>query len=199
MLTKDPNFIVFSDTSGWVNETYQLDWSRVYSIFDNNDLSDFQDDQLIYERIRDSSIHMIATRQVILPYNDTVRWIIDHANPKDHSFNTSTGLLLANFRFETFVKIYALKPFMQLLNADFVKAAKSMYNFDQMLKSWMAEPRKFSQRKDELYPIEWFKEPYFLLVTMLCKIYGLSNCSDFPSCHNYKWIPPLGFNPIFRT
>ena len=29
-----------SDTSGQVSETYQLDWSRVYSIFDNNDLSD---------------------------------------------------------------------------------------------------------------------------------------------------------------
>ena len=67
---------------------------------------------------------MIVARPVVLPYNDVVRWIIDHANSKDHSFNTSTGLQLANFRSETFVKIYALKPFRQLLNADFVKATK---------------------------------------------------------------------------
>ena len=90
MLTKDPNFSVFSDTSGQVIETYQLDWSQVYSIFYNNDVSDFQGDQLIYERIRDSGIHMIATRPVVLPYNDTVRWIIDHANLKDRSFNINT-------------------------------------------------------------------------------------------------------------
>ena len=122
---------------------------------------------------------MIAARSIVLPYNDTVRWIIDHANPKDHSFNTSTALLLANFCSNTFVNIYALKPFRQLLNVDFVKATKSIYNFDQMLKSWMVELHKFSQRKDELYPIEWFKEPYSLLASMLCRIYGLPNCSYF--------------------
>ena len=104
MLTKDLNFSVFFDTSGRVSETYQLDWSRVYSIFDNNDLLDFQDDQLIYEKIRDFGIHMIAARPVVLPYNDAVRWIIDHANPKGRSFNNSTGFLLANFCSETFVK-----------------------------------------------------------------------------------------------
>ena len=82
MLTKDPNFGVFSDTSGRVSETYQLDWSRIYSIFDNNDLSDFQYDQHIYERIRDSDIHMIAARLVILHYNDVFRWIIDPSQSK---------------------------------------------------------------------------------------------------------------------
>ena len=91
MFTKDPNFGVFSDTSSRVTETYHLDWSRVYSIFDNNDLSDFQSDQIVYERIRDSVLHMIAARSTILPYNDVVRWIIDHANVKDHSFNPVPG------------------------------------------------------------------------------------------------------------
>ena len=112
MFTKDPNFGVFSDTSGRVSETYQLDWSRVYSIFDNNDLLDFQGNQLVYERIRDSSLHMIAARPAILPYNDTVRWIVYHANVKDRSFNTITGSQLANFRLKTFARIYALKPFV---------------------------------------------------------------------------------------
>ena len=73
MLTKDPNFSVFSDTSGRVSETYQLDWSQIYSIFENNYLSDFQGDQLIYERITDSRIHMITARPTVLPYNDAVR------------------------------------------------------------------------------------------------------------------------------
>ena len=135
MFTKDPNFGVFSDTSGRVTETYHSDRSRVYSIFDNNDLSDFQSDQTVYERIRDSGLHMITTRPPILPYNDVVRWIIDHANVKYHSFNTSTGSQLANFRSENFVRIYAFKPYTQLLDADFVNTAKSTFNFDQMLKS----------------------------------------------------------------
>ena len=104
-------------------------------IFDNNDLSNFQGDQVVYERIRDSSLHMIAARPAILPYNDAIRWIIDYANLKDRSFNTNIGMQLSNFHFETFVRIYALKPFKWLLDADFIKAAKSRFNFDQMLKS----------------------------------------------------------------
>ena len=111
MFTRDSKFKVFSDTSSRVTETYHLDRSQVYSIFNNNDLSDFQSDQLVYERIRDSGLHMISARPTILPYNDVVRWIIDHPNVKDCSFNTTTGSRLANFHSETFVRIYALKPF----------------------------------------------------------------------------------------
>ena len=187
-----------------MSETYQLDWSRVYAIFDNNELLEFQGNQLIYERIRDSGLHMIAARPIFLPYNDIIRWIINHANLKDCSFNTSIGMQLANFHSKTFVRIYALKPLMQLLDADFIKVAKSRFNFDQMLKSWMAKPRKFSQRKDKLYPIEWFKELYSLLATMLCRIYGLPNYSYFkeewaPISHHVITIgesPPLGCNPV---
>ena len=40
MLTKDPNFGIFSDTSGRITKTYQIEWPRVYSIFDNDDLPD---------------------------------------------------------------------------------------------------------------------------------------------------------------
>ena len=54
MLTKDPNFNVFSDTSGRIAEIYQIEWPKVYSIFDNDDLSDIQNDQLAYQKIRDS-------------------------------------------------------------------------------------------------------------------------------------------------
>ena len=135
MLTKDPNFGIFFDTSGRVSETYQVDWSRIYSIFNNNDLSDIQNDQSTYQRIRDPGIHSIVARPAILPYNDAVKWIIEKANPKDHSFKCSTGLQLANFYLEVFIKYYALKLVRQLLNANFVKASKSRYNFDEMLKS----------------------------------------------------------------
>ena len=49
----------------------------------------------------------------------------------------------------------------------------------------MTEPRKFSKRKDQLYPVEWFKEPYSLLAAMLCRLYGLPNCSLFKE----EWAP----------
>ena len=91
MLTKDPNFGIFSDTSGRITDTYQIEWPRVYAIFDNDDFSDIQDNQLAYQTIRDFGLHSIAARTATLPYNDAVKWIFNHVNPKYHSFNDSVG------------------------------------------------------------------------------------------------------------
>ena len=44
MLTKDPKFGILSDTSGRIYETYQIEWSWVYSIFYNDDLSNILND-----------------------------------------------------------------------------------------------------------------------------------------------------------
>ena len=73
---------------------------------------------------------MIVAIPAIIPYNDAVRWIANHANVKDHSFNTSTRSQLANFLSKNFVRIYALKPFRHLLDAEFVKDSISRFNFD---------------------------------------------------------------------
>ena len=135
MLTKDPNFGIFSDTSGRVTKTYQIDWSRIYSIFDNENLSDIQNDQLAYQKIRDSGLHAIATRPSILPYTDPIKWIMDNENPKDRCFNGNSWSQLATFRPEVFIKAYGLKPAIQPLNAEFAQSSKNRYNFNEMLKS----------------------------------------------------------------
>ena len=119
MLTKDPNFGIFSDTSGRISETYQIDWSWVYSFFDNDDLSDIPNDQLAYQRIRDSRLHAIATRPAILPYNDVVKWIVEHANATNGSFNDISGSQLSTFHPDAFIRNMVLNqlgsPLMQTL------------------------------------------------------------------------------------
>ena len=134
MLTKDSNIDIFSNTSGRITETYQIDWLRVYSIFDSDDLSDIQNDQLAYWKIRDYGLHPIASRPSILPYTDAVKWIIYHANPKDRSFNDSAGSQIATLCPDLFTRSYALKLAMQPLNTVFSQYSKTRYNFNEMMK-----------------------------------------------------------------
>ena len=82
MFAKDTNFGIFSNTSGKITETDQIEWSRVYEIFDNDKFFDIEDNQLAYKRIRDSGLHSLAARPAILPYNEAVKWIVEHADPK---------------------------------------------------------------------------------------------------------------------
>ena len=110
MFTKDAKFSIFSDTSGRIYETYQVGWSRVYSILYNDELSDIPNDQLDYQRIRDSRLHAIAARPAILPYNDAIKWIVEHENPTDCSFNDIARSQLATFLPDVFIRAYGLKP-----------------------------------------------------------------------------------------
>ena len=137
MLTKDSNFDILSNTSGRITETYQIDKPMVYLIFDNDDLSDIQNYQLAYQKIRDAGLHAIASRPTILPYTDTVKWIVDHVNRKYWSFNDSTGSQLATFRPKVLTRAYALKPTVQPLNAEITQYSKTRYNLSEILKSWM--------------------------------------------------------------
>ena len=120
ILTKDPNFGIFSDTNGKIYETCQIDWSRVYSIFYKNDLFDISNDQLAYQRIRDSGLHNIAAIPTILPYNDAVKWIVEYANPTDRSFNDIVGSQFATFHPDVFIRAYGLKLVRKPLDTEFV-------------------------------------------------------------------------------
>ena len=122
---------------------------------------------MAYQRIRDFGLHAIAARPSILLYNEAVKWIVEHVNPKDRFFNDSAGWQLATFCPEVFTRAYGIKLARQPFNTEFAQASKTRFNFDEMLKSWMNEPSKFSQRKDDLYPVTWFREPYSLLAAML--------------------------------
>ena len=48
---KDPNASVFTDTNGYMSESLIIEWSRIYTIFNNDDLSSVDHDQLAYLRI----------------------------------------------------------------------------------------------------------------------------------------------------
>ena len=110
---------------------------------------------------------------------------MEHQNPTDYSFNDITGSQLAIFFLDVFIRAYGLKPIRQPLDADFILASKTRFNLTEMLKSWTSERSKFLQRKDDLDPITWFREPYSLITSMLCKLYGLPNCSIFKD----EWAP----------
>ena len=49
----------------------------------------------------------------------------------------------------------------------------------------MNEPSKFSQRAANLYPVTQFREAYYLLAAMLCRLYGLPNYYVFKN----EWAP----------
>ena len=54
---KDPNASVFTDTGVRVSNNWYLDWSRIYSIFDNDEFSSVSHEQPTYLYIHNSQLH----------------------------------------------------------------------------------------------------------------------------------------------
>ena len=84
---KTQNIGIFSDTSGRVYESYHLDWSTIYSIFDNDDFSRIRHDQRTFVNIRESKLHSIAAIPALMPYTNSLKWIIHHAKPQENTYN----------------------------------------------------------------------------------------------------------------
>ena len=88
-----------------------------------------------------------------MSYTDPMKWMVDHANRQDHSFDDQAQTHLASFHPEVFSKAYALNPPQQFLNKKFLKASVTQYNFEEMIKSWMDKLAQFLPKPDKLYPI----------------------------------------------
>ena len=93
--SKDINSGIFTNTSGCISENLHLEWSRIYSIFDNDHFSTIAHDHVTYIRIRSSQLYIISTRPPFMPYTNLMKWELNHANPKDHVFKEHIGTFLA--------------------------------------------------------------------------------------------------------
>ena len=70
---KDPNNGIFSYSNGRVSKTYHLDWSRIYSIFDNDDFSEIQHEQEAFVNISKSQLHVVVARPSLVPYTNAIK------------------------------------------------------------------------------------------------------------------------------
>ena len=95
MKNKDPNVDVFTDTSGYVSERLIIDWSRIYTFFENDDSYSIDHDQLAYLQIHNSQLHRVGARTPFMPYTDPVMWELDHVDPKERIFHDIHNVVIA--------------------------------------------------------------------------------------------------------
>ena len=87
-----------------------LNWSRIYSIFDNGDLSAIPQDQLVYTNIKSSKLHLIVAIPVFMPYIDAVKWVLNHAKPEERVFNDYIGVIWPLSDLKFFLRVTVLVP-----------------------------------------------------------------------------------------
>jgi hypothetical protein len=142
------------------------------------------DDQ-VFQNIKWSVLYMVASRTPILPCIETLEWIIHHTNVEKCLINNvdedCVGILLpVEVR-----KYYKLREPEVRLNTDFVVEFYNHHNTGQLLASWWKEDKKFVNRASRWYNTLNLREPYMLLMALICHLYGERDWSNFSEA----WMP----------
>ena len=118
-----------------MSESLIIDWSRIYTIFDNDDFSSIDHDQLAYLQIHNYQLHRIGSRTPFMPYIDLIIWALDHVDPKERIFCDIHNVIIASFRLEIFARAYGLPTPKQLLSSKCVNESRANLNYEQVVKS----------------------------------------------------------------
>ena len=84
---------------------------------------------------------------------------------------------IASFHPDVFARAYALATPKHLFSRKFFDETLAKLNNEQVVKSWLEDLTLVIPISLSAYPVSWFREPFSLLATMFCRLFGLPNCS----------------------
>lgn len=94
--------------------------------------------------------------------------------------------VIASFRLEEIASIYKLSQHELCLNQHFLENFKAQnLNLVELIEGWWFVEELFKERTKRLYPIKYLKEPYKLVSTMFCRLYGKKDLQFF----KVEWVP----------
>ena len=103
---RDHNAGIYTETEGDVTKTFSLYWDHIYSIFDNDDLSEVENDVQAFQNITKSQIHAIVACPAIMPYTEVVHWLVELADPNTQMFRDASKSPLVSFKPEVIARMY---------------------------------------------------------------------------------------------
>jgi hypothetical protein len=88
------------------------------------------------------------------------------------------------YKLET-LEVYLDRKILQQFEENKFKGKKRRTN--KLIKNWRYDPNSFKTRLNKLYPIQMFKRPHTIDITMICRLYG----EKIPQYFKLEWFPLL--------
>jgi len=115
-IENNPNLTLFSYNSFKTGMSNNMKWSEIYEFFQQGDFDDEYEsngDDLVDVKV--SQLHKIIVMPTIVPYYDTVQWIISHIDISKCIVANSSGQIVGSFRLEDVHNMYKLdRPMAKL-------------------------------------------------------------------------------------
>jgi hypothetical protein len=127
-------------------------------------------DDEVLPNIRKSSLHMVASRSLVFPCIELLKWLIDHVDAQKCLINDDNGECVDDFLPSEFQSYYKLREFKEKLSTDYVLSFYASRDTSKIMASWWREDKKFTNRIVGWYPTANIREPYiYLMALVTCK------------------------------
>jgi hypothetical protein len=142
-------------------------------------------DDEVLPNIHKAYLHMVASRSLVFPCIELLKWLIDHTDAHKCLINDDNDECVGVFLPSEVQNYYKLRDSELKLSTDFVLSFYASHNTSKIMVSWWREDKKFMNRTVGWYPTTNLREPYIYLMALLCRLHGEKDCSQFSEA----WMP----------
>jgi ribonuclease HI len=128
---------------------------------------------------------MVASRTLVFPCIELLKWLIDHTNAQKCVINDDNGQIAGVFLPVEYQNYYKLRELDECLNTDFFVKFYQKHDTTEIMVSWWREHKKFTNRNSSWYPMTNLRQPYIYLMALLCRLHGEKYFSTFLEA----WMP----------
>jgi hypothetical protein len=128
---------------------------------------------------------MVACRTPVLPFIETLSWLIDHTDAQKCLINDENGGCVKVFLPTAVHKYYKLGDPEEWLNTDFILKFYEFHETIQSMASWWKEDKKFTNQSKGWYGKTNLREPYIYLMALIFQLYEEKDCAKFLKA----WMP----------
>jgi hypothetical protein len=128
---------------------------------------------------------MAASKTLVFPYIELLKWLINHTNTKKCLINDVNGECVWVFLPVEVQSYYKLRDPEERLNTDFVIKFYERHETGWVMDSWWREDKKYTNRTSGWYQTANLRESYIYLMALICRLYGEKECSRFSEA----WMP----------
>jgi hypothetical protein len=142
-------------------------------------------DDEVLPNVRKAYLHMVASRTLVFPCIELLKWIIDHTDAQRCLINDDNGGCVGVFLPVEVQSYYKLREPEERLSTEFVLSFYQKHDTNKIMASWWREDKNFTNRTSGWYPTANLREPYIYLMALLCRLHGEKDCSRFSEA----WMP----------
>jgi len=169
---------IYADTQCFIDKSIEVTWNAIKDTFLHKSFVENFKDLQAYINIKQSRMHKIVYKFVVISHVEVIEWIITHMDDSHLVLRNESGGQLTTYYGDEIQTYYKMKRSTEYATNDFYTIWFDI-NTSDIIKSWCREPAKLLHCPSTIYLSMILRDVYQYLIVMCCRLHGQKNVEVF--------------------